>query len=270
MSYKLYSFKTGAEHDVDQWEARSMQGELESFKNRTLVGIFDKFINGHPLRILEGGCGFGAWCLWFRDRGHDIVGIEYEKHVVERALSYDKTVPVVLGDITDLNYPDNSFDGYISLGVIEHFEHGPEKALAEAHRILRPGGLAFVTTPYLTVFRRLIAHPMRSLYFLIRTLRGKPKYYWEYRFTQKELRRYLEKAGFEVIYTDIDDYLPEEKNRHIGLWADFFFLRKQDGEIWELNGVGKTILKIGKKFLSPWFFCSGMQMVARAVKNGNR
>lgn len=270
MSYKLYSFKTGAEHDLDQWESRSLLGELESFKSRTLVGIFDRFMNGRQLRILEGGCGFGAWCIWFREFGHEVLGIEYEKHIVERALAYDKTAPVVLGDITDLKYPDNSFDAYISLGVIEHFEHGPEKALAEAHRILKPGGLAFVTTPYLTVFRRLVAHPMRSLYFFWRTLRGKPKYFWEYRFTKKELRRYLEQAGFEVIYTDIDDYVPEEKNRHIGLWADFFFLRKKDGEIWELNGVGKTLLRIGRRFFSPWLFCSGVQMVARAVKNQSR
>ncbi len=267
MSYKLYSFKTGAEHDLDQWKDRSMAGELESFRKRTLVGIFDQFINGHPMRILEGGCGFGAWCLYFRERGHDIVGIEYDQRIVDRALQYNQTVPVVLGDITDLTYPDNSFDAYISLGVIEHFEHGPEKALAEAHRILKPGGLAFVTTPYLTVFRRLVAHPMRSAYFLWRTLRGKPKYYWEYRFTKKELRNYLEKAGFEVIYTDIDDYVSKEKNRHIGLWADFFFLRKKDGEIWELNRAGKAMLDLGKLF-SPWWFCSGMHMVARAVKNG--
>jgi SAM-dependent methyltransferase len=265
MSYKLFSFKTGAEHDLDQWQERSMQGELESFKTRTLVGIFDKFMKGKKLRILEGGCGFGAWCLYFRDRGHEIVGIEYDKRIVERAVDYDKTVPVVLGDITDLKYPDSSFDAYISLGVIEHFEHGPEKALAEAHRILKPGGLAFVTTPYLTVFRRLVAHPLRSLFFLTRTLRGKPRYYWEYRFTGKELRNYLEQAGFEIIYTDIDDYLPEEKNRHIGLWADFFFLRKRSGEIWELNGIGKALLKVLKVF-SPWFYCSGIQMVARAVK----
>lgn len=265
MSYKLFSFKTGAEHDLDQWEERSMQGELESFKNRTLVGIFDKFMHGRKLRILEGGCGFGAWCIYFRERGHDIVGIEYDQRIVERALAYDETVPVVLGDITDLKYPDSSFDAYISLGVIEHFEHGPEKALAEAHRILKPGGLAFVTTPYLTLFRRLVAHPMRSLYFLWRTMRGKPKYYWEYRFTKKELRTYLEKAGFEVIHTDIDDYIPAEKNRHIGLWADFFFLRATGGEIWELNAAGKALLKFFRIF-SPWLFCSGIQMVARAVK----
>jgi len=265
MSYKLFSFKTGAEHDLDQWEERSMQGELESFKSRTLVGIFEKFMSGRKMRILEGGCGFGAWCLWFQERGHEIVGIEYDERIVERAHEFDKTVPVVLGDITDLKYPDSSFDAYISLGVIEHFEHGPEKALTEAHRILKPGGLAFVTTPYLTVFRRLVAHPMRSLYFLWRTLRGKPKYYWEYRFTEKELRTYLETAGFEVIYTDIDDYIPEEKNRHIGLWADFFFLRENGGQIWELNSAGKAALKFLRMF-SPWFFCSGMQMVARAVK----
>lgn len=265
MSYRLLSFKTGSEHDVDQWNDRSLEGELESFENRTLVRIFEKFLNGSKARILEGGCGFGAWCEWFEKRGHSIIGIEYDENIVSRAQKYKSDIAVELGDITKLNYPDNEFDAYISLGVIEHFEHGPEEALEEAYRILKPGGLAFVTTPLLTVARSIVAHPIRTLYFFRRRLAGKPNYFWEYRFTKKELRTYLENAGFEIIHTDIDDYESFVKDRHIGLWADWFFLRKQGGEIWELNGVGKFILRLLRIFPANWY-CSGLHLVARAKK----
>ena len=269
MSYKLLSFKTSDDHDLEQWEERSLEGELESFKGRTLVRIFNRFLNGKNAHILEGGCGFGAWCEWFQNQGHTIVGIEYDKKIVDKAKEYKKDVAVELGDITDLQYPDNSFDAYISLGVIEHFEHGPEKSLQEAHRILKPGGLAFVTTPWLTVLRRLLSHPIRSLYFLKRKMQGEPNYFWEYRFTKKELRSYLENAGFEIVHTDFDDYESEVDNRHIGLWADWFFLRQHGGEIWELNSTGKFILKIMRLLPATWY-CSGLHYVARAVKEGEQ
>ncbi len=267
MSYKLLSFKTSEEHDIEQWNDRSLEGELKSFEDRTLVRIFDKYLGGSKARILEGGCGFGAWCEWFQNRGHDIVGIEYDQNIVARAREFKPDVAVELGDITDLNYPDNSFDAYISLGVIEHFEHGPEKSLAEAHRILKPGGLAFVTTPWLTVLRRTLSHPIRSLYFLKRKLKGQPNYFWEYRFTKIELRNYLEQAGFEIICEDVDDYESEATNRHIGLWADWFFLREPDGEIWELNRKGKFVLKLLKTLAPATWFCSGLHLVARAKKD---
>ncbi|RMF59513.1 MAG: class I SAM-dependent methyltransferase [Calditrichaeota bacterium] len=265
MSYKLLSFKTSDEHDVQQWDARILEGELKIFVGRTLVRIFDQFLNGGQKRILEGGCGFGAWCEWFAQRGHRIVGIEYDENIVQRAKQFKADVAVELGDITDLNYPDNHFDAYISLGVIEHFEKGPQKALQEAYRILKPGGLAFVTTPYVTLLRRLVSHPVRSLYFLIRKLRGQKNYFWEYRFTKKELRRFLEEAGFEIIHTDIDDYEPHVTDRHIGLWADWFFLRKPGGEIWELNGLGKLVLRFLRFFPATWY-CSGLHLVGRAKK----
>ncbi|MFQ5706553.1 MAG: class I SAM-dependent methyltransferase [bacterium] len=265
MSYRFLSFKTGKEHDLDQWDNRSLEGELKSFENRTLVRIFDQYLNGSKAQILEGGCGFGAWCEWFQKKGHSIVGIEYDQNIVAQAKAFNPDVAVELGDITDLKYPDNSFDAYISLGVIEHFEHGPDQALKEAHRILKPGGLAFVTTPYLTPLRRFVAHPIRGFYFLIRKLRGQPNYFWEYRFTKKELRSFLERTGFEIIHTDIDDYEPTERNRHIGLWADWYFLRKKEGEIWELNALGKVILRILSLF-PRWFYSSGLHLVARAKK----
>ena len=265
MSYRFLSFKSGEEHDLQQWDNRSLAGELQSFEGRTLTRIFDQFINGKKLSILEGGCGFGAWCEWFQQHGHHVIGIEYDEHIVAKAKEFKPDVAVELGDITRLSYPDNSFDAYISLGVIEHFEHGPLAALEEAQRILKPGGLAFVTTPYLTVLRRLLAHPIRSLYFLIRRLRGQQNYFWEYRFTKKELQRFLEDAGFEIIYSDIDDYEKHVDDRHIGLWADWFMLRKPGGEIWELNGLGKGILKIMRGLPAAWY-CSGLHLVARAKK----
>jgi len=52
----------------------------------------------------------------------------------------------LLGDAEDLPLPADAFDRYISCGSIEYWPD-PERAIREAHRILRPGGLAMVAGP---------------------------------------------------------------------------------------------------------------------------
>jgi MPBQ/MSBQ methyltransferase len=52
----------------------------------------------------------------------------------------------LLGDAEDLPFPDDAFDRYVSCGSIEYWPE-PERAIREAHRVLRPGGLAMVAGP---------------------------------------------------------------------------------------------------------------------------
>jgi SAM-dependent methyltransferase len=195
-----------------------------------------------------------------------VIGIEYDERVIAKTKTHNPDVPVELGNVLSLRYPDNSFDAYISLGVIEHFEGGPQAALKEGWRILKPNGIAFITTPYLNLLRRVVSHPVRSMYFALRRLRGRKNYFWEYRFTRRELESYVKEAGFELIETRVEDYERTEKARHIGLWADWPFLRNKNGEIWELNGLGKGFLKFMKLFPASWY-SGGIAVVAKARKN---
>ena len=72
----------------------------------------------------------------------------------------------------------------------------------------------------------------------------------------------MENSGFQVIETCIDDYEQGEPDRHIGLWADWFFLRKKGGEMWALNWLGRLIYKFMKIF-PPKTYCSGWLIVAK-------
>lgn len=263
MSYTFYSFRSPNQQDAVQWQNRNLKEETESCYARTLVEIFNHYLNNPSAKILEAGCGIGGWVNYFRRRGFHIIGVDYDRRVARKAREEDPSIPIFVGDIRYLPFPDNSFDAYISLGVIEHFFEGPIEALVEARRVLKPGGMAFITVPYLTRFRQFVVHPIRDLFFTLWTLNSRSKYFWEYRYTAPELMGFLKEAGLHIQDWGVDDYSRADIRHHIGLYADFFFLRSKKGKIWELNLVGKLLLALLRSLSSDWFFCSGLHIVAR-------
>lgn len=61
----------------------------------------------------------------------------------------------VVGDATRLPFMDNSFDGLICEVVLEHV-YSADKVIAEAFRVLKPGGQCFFIAPFLFPFH---GHP---------------------------------------------------------------------------------------------------------------
>lgn len=106
-------------------------------------------------RVLEAGCGIGQVVLAMRAKGFDCYGLDYAADTIRLLNREFPDVPFDQGDIRSLPYEDNSFDGYISLGVIEHFIEGQEQMLREAARVVKPGGWLFVSVPALNGWRKL-------------------------------------------------------------------------------------------------------------------
>jgi SAM-dependent methyltransferase/uncharacterized protein YbaR (Trm112 family) len=63
----------------------------------------------------------------------------------------------VVGDAYALPYADGAVDSILCWAVIEHLEF-PERAVAEMHRVLRPGGMALLGTPFLQAFHAYPNH----------------------------------------------------------------------------------------------------------------
>ena len=59
-----------------------------------------------------------------------------------------KYEPDLVGDIHQIPLPDDTVDAVICKSVLEHIEE-PHRAVAEIHRILRPGGKAYFHVPFL-------------------------------------------------------------------------------------------------------------------------
>ena len=56
--------------------------------------------------------------------------------------------PDIVGDVQDLPLADSSQEAITCISVLEHVEN-PIKAVAELHRVLKPGGLCFLYMPFL-------------------------------------------------------------------------------------------------------------------------
>ena len=117
------------------WTARTIEQELEACDLETPAR--DLFLACIPKkgRVIDGGCGFAKWVIYLKRLGYDIVGIDNNELAISRLKDYDSSLQVELGDILNIHYPDNSFDAYISMGVVEHFEEGPLPALKEDRRV---------------------------------------------------------------------------------------------------------------------------------------
>jgi ubiquinone/menaquinone biosynthesis C-methylase UbiE len=95
--------------------------------------------------MLEIGPGPGAATEWLRHRVKRLTAVENDEQAAALlAERYTGTnVEIVVGTGTDLSYPDDSFD---SVGAFTMLHHVPtiakqNKILAEAFRVLRPGGV---------------------------------------------------------------------------------------------------------------------------------
>jgi ubiquinone/menaquinone biosynthesis C-methylase UbiE len=91
-------------------------------------------------RILELGCGFGGMLQVLSDAGAQATGIDIDGQRAEFACGKD--LDAVTADAARLPFGDESFDVVISDATLEHIGDVPA-ALAEAFRVLRPGGMFF-------------------------------------------------------------------------------------------------------------------------------
>ncbi len=144
-------------------------------------------------RILDGGCGLGDWVLFLRRQGYDAVGMDISRKTVAQLNNRFPEANFVSGDIRSTGFEPESFDAYFSWGVFEHFEAGPQDCIREGLRILKPGGLLFISVP------------LDNLRQSLRAIGAKPKpaqakeHFYQYRFTRAELGRELSGAGLELV-----------------------------------------------------------------------
>jgi SAM-dependent methyltransferase len=121
------------------WGARSVDWAylFEPYARPANEVIFDHLGVGPELRLLDIACGSGLAVQTAARRGAVVAGLDASEALVTIARSRTPTAELRVGDMFALPFPDASFDAATSFNGIWK---GCEEALAEARRVLVPGG----------------------------------------------------------------------------------------------------------------------------------
>jgi SAM-dependent methyltransferase len=111
-------------------------------------------------KVLDIGAGFGAFVIAARRSGLDAVGVEvalfeveYARHRVAADLpGTDPEAVFHLADGRELPFAASTFDAVTLWNVLEHVPDA-RHLLAQAARVLKPGGLAYLICPNYAAFR---------------------------------------------------------------------------------------------------------------------
>jgi ubiquinone/menaquinone biosynthesis C-methylase UbiE len=129
------------DEDARLWE--SPRGDLVRLRT---WDIFDRYLPPSG-RLLDVGGGPGAHAAHLAEKGFDVLLLDpVEKHLQaarRRAASTEqRTFEVGPGDARELAVPDASLDVVLLMGPLYHLVDASDrqKALREAHRVLKPGG----------------------------------------------------------------------------------------------------------------------------------
>jgi SAM-dependent methyltransferase len=101
-------------------------------------------------RVIDIGCAFGYGTAALAGRGQSrrwVVGVERDAEHLWRASQHRWWFPVVQADGAQLPFRTGTVDAVVLLDVVEHTAN-PAAMIAEAHRVLRPGGCLVLSVPH--------------------------------------------------------------------------------------------------------------------------
>lgn len=117
------------------------------FEFERIKVLIDKYLPPQSAKIIDVGGGTGKYAEWLSKKGNSVFLVDpVPKHIdqaIIRANKLKNKFSVNLGEAGELNFPDNFADVVILHGPLYHLQNkvDREKAINEAKRIVRPGGI---------------------------------------------------------------------------------------------------------------------------------
>jgi len=136
------------------WDDAGFLNILQSALNPARVAFLERALGSHfgevrGLRVLDVGCGGGLLAEELARRGCSVTGIDPSRGSLavarEHAARRGWQIEYHPGVAESVPLPDSAVDAVVCCDVLEHVR-SPRQAVAEAARVLRPGGLYLYDT----------------------------------------------------------------------------------------------------------------------------
>ncbi len=246
--------------DVHFWDAQwEYEGFVEHVRKRARANTRMRTVTrcflpkSGDVRIMEGGCGDGHVVLSLSDAGYEVYGVDTAEETVRTLNTHFPTLRISKKDVRVTGFPDGYFDGYWSIGVIEHFYDGYDEVLDEMARIIAPGGYAFISFPFMSGVRRIKGR--LGVYPKAET-RDSSEHFYQYALPTKAVIGDMERRGFTYVGQYSQSRL---KGLRDEVWPDSIFLRRvSEGKTFSYKVIRKMA-----EYIIPGFFSHSVLLVMK-------
>jgi SAM-dependent methyltransferase len=188
---------TQFEHEGWERVAAKYDAVWSSSTRQFIPPLLDAAQVGEKMAVLDVGCGPGYVSAAAAERGAVPIGMDFSQEMVGIAKRLFPQIEFREGDAQKLPFADGDFDRVMANFALLHLA-SPERACAEACRVLKPGG-RFGFTTWARVeqnpFVKLVDDAIQAHANLdVKLPPGPPYYLFE---GPEEFRRALERAGFD-------------------------------------------------------------------------
>jgi len=225
----------------------------------------EMIVKNPAAKILEAGCGAGRILRYYHLKGYDIVGIDYVDVAIKKLEEIDATLKVAVGDITNLQFENQSFDYVLAFGLYHNIEEGLDRAIDETYRVTKIGGAVCASFRADNIQTRLTDW--------LADKRAKAKNggqigraFHKMNLTRKEYKQLFERAGFSV-----EEVFPVE---NMPILYKFQIFRASSQKVFneeQARADGYRLSWIGQRlqnFLMRFFahqFCNIYVIIARRI-----
>jgi SAM-dependent methyltransferase len=187
------------EFEHEGWErvADKYDSTWSSSTRQFIRPLLDAADVSATMSVLDVGCGPGYVSAAAAERGATPTGLDFSKEMISIAKRMFPKIEFCQGDAQSPPFEDASFDRVVANFSLLHLAN-PERAMAEANRVLKSGGrFGFTTWAKVSEnpFVKLVDDAIQAHANLeVNLPDGPPFYLFE---NENEFRKALERAGFD-------------------------------------------------------------------------